>query len=938
MVTQNVTLSGVAASAFSDIHGKLAPLSAVSKPGIGTSLRTQIAAAVSILSAMAAALTTASGVGASSTGAPRILYTDITSGPVSGGENNKGSYLSIYGIFPSLTFSDLGVTSFVTVGGVNVDNYRCLAKASGSGSGGIGRGVFESWGIKRITVQVGALAGLTLGTAYPISISINGVSPANTLTSGFYVDLDGENLAFTPNPGRFIFVDPVLGTNPPIGTVPTGANLANGDGGFNHPVKDLQTYATGNSAFGGALTCPNSVGSTSSSNTLPPGSHVVLRAGTYTTYLTNTSFGQYRWACPWAITGNAPTGAINTGPIVITSYPGAAGSNAPEAPAFVGPNSASSTANAGGIHGTDSVRSTTANAFNSTGFGKHFHVSNLSVTVNPSCTASDAGPINLQNAANFWRVVNNECVWKATGATLAQTGGIQVVGDSCRIYGNWIHDIYGDPGQENHGIYNGEGGGIAVTNVIEAYNCIYNITNPTGVSVANGGSGIQFHQGSGGHQYTGCKVHHNVIDTTIKYGIDMVGGSKTIDVWANLLIDVQQIPIYCASADVTLLRVMNNTIIGCNNGNNFGYGGTGYSFIWNNASGLASNTILIQNNVIYQRAGAPTFGGYVVDNSSSAIKLDTNNYFDASGARTSKPAGDTGGFYGDPKFANLVGRDFTPGNASPLLNAGVTPASLNFSPYDLAFLVRPQGTSTKYSVGAFEQAQVGLVQKSATLVQVWNPDTVWESPGFATLSGVAAGNLLVTMGGWWDATHGVGGTQSLPTDSNGTIVAGSNPTLPNTAVAWPVHSQIGHTLSANAGTHNVTPQPLNDAGDGYFQTAEFAKAAGTTWTKVDSGSAFSDSATPGAINGVSVNTAGALAQVGDLVIAVAVTDGNPTAVGIGPATGYASLLATSTTLNNVSVGAGWKVVTVAGTQTAAWTWADNDCQIGSATIAVYRRT
>lgn len=634
--------------------------------------------------------------------APVLLYRSTNACPVnSTGENGLGGYLSLYGLNFGTDLSKIKVL----IGGVEVANYRSVGKAAGDGSGGIGQGVYETFGIQCIRVQVGALSGLSVGTTYPISITVNGIGLANPSSSGVFFNPDvAIALTFVPINGRVIFVDPVNGTNPTVGVVPTGANAATGDGGFSHPVQDLQTYTTGASAFGGALTCPNSQTTTpTTTTTLPPGTQIVLRGGTYTNYLTNTSFGQYRWACPWQVTGSSPGASANTGPIGVTSYPGAINANAPELAAFIGPTSNASTANAGGFHGTDSARSTLANTFNAAGYGQWFHISDIAVTTNPSTTAADAAPINLQNNANNWWVSNCIPVWKSNGAQLAQSGGIQVVGDSCLIYGNYIHDIYGDSGQENHGIYNGEGGGIAVTNVVEAYNCIRDITNPTGVSVANGGNGIQFHQGAQGHLYTGCQVHTNLILRTIKYGIDCVGGSKTIDCWNNVIVDVQQIPLYCASADVTLIRFMNNTVVGCNAGNAFGYGGTGYTFVYNNASGLAANCILAQNNVLYQRSSAGTYGGYAADNSSAAIKMDTNCYFDASGGHTSKQSGDTGGFYGDPLFANLAALDLHPGISSPLANAGVTPPSLNFGAFDFAFNPRPQGSNTKYAVGAFER-------------------------------------------------------------------------------------------------------------------------------------------------------------------------------------------------------------------------------------------
>lgn len=236
---------------------------------------------------------------------------------------------------------------------------------------------------------------------------------------------------------------------------------------------------------------------------------------------------------------------------------------------------------------------------------------------------------------------------------------------------------------------------------------------------------------------------------------------------------------------------------------------------------------------------------------------------------------------------------------------------------------------------------ITLVQQSPTITQLFTGGSTW-SPADTSLSGVAAGNLVVSMGGWWDSAHGTGGTQVLPTDTNGTFSAGRNPTLPSFTPppGWPVHGQIGYIASAAAGGHTVTPQNIAGSGDGYFLTAEFNANFGTGWTLVDGGDNLALSGTPGAVDGVSVSTAGSAAQVGDLVIAVCVTDGDPTAVGVGsPTTGtWNNLLTSLTTASNIGMGAAWRVVTTPGVQTADWVWADNDCELGAALIAVFRRS
>lgn len=233
------------------------------------------------------------------------------------------------------------------------------------------------------------------------------------------------------------------------------------------------------------------------------------------------------------------------------------------------------------------------------------------------------------------------------------------------------------------------------------------------------------------------------------------------------------------------------------------------------------------------------------------------------------------------------------------------------------------------------------IQQSSTLAQIWTGGSDWNSPGNVTLPSVAAGNLVLTFGGWWDSNHGTGGTQQLPSSSNGgALGAGANPTLPSftPSPGWPVHGQIGHLLGANAGSHVITPQNIGLSGDGYFFAVEFS-GPGSTWSRVDGGTNLALSGTAGAVDGVSVNSDGTAAQVGDLVVALCVTDGDPSAIGVGAPSGYPNqLLLTSTATDNIGVGVGWKIATAAGQQSASWTWADNDCKLGAGLIVVYRKT
>lgn len=105
-------------------------------------------------------------------GSPQIYYTDIVSGPTTGGENNKGIYLSIFG--KDFGSSGLGSTVKVYIGGIEVDNYRFLGTSKGRSD------------IQQITVQIGALGSPTPGVALPIKVIV-GSSASNT------------DLTFTPD-------------------------------------------------------------------------------------------------------------------------------------------------------------------------------------------------------------------------------------------------------------------------------------------------------------------------------------------------------------------------------------------------------------------------------------------------------------------------------------------------------------------------------------------------------------------------------------------------------------------------------------------------------------------------------------------------------------------------------------------------------------------
>src|SRR5712671_273125 len=195
---------------------------------------------------------------------PLVLYTDLISGPNSGGENNKGAYLSIFG--KNFGSSGMGTTVKAFIGGVEVGGYRYLGPSKGRSD------------IQQLTVQVGPLGNPALGTALPIQVTVSGVA-SNT------------DQTFMVNPGRMLFVDNVAGND---------STAVAGD--ITHPFRHVQTSTLSQGAWGQAQ----------------PGDIIVLR-GTGTAW-TDVGYGNYFMRFRDK-SGSAPTGAAGTGAIAVMGYP-----------------------------------------------------------------------------------------------------------------------------------------------------------------------------------------------------------------------------------------------------------------------------------------------------------------------------------------------------------------------------------------------------------------------------------------------------------------------------------------------------------------------------------------------------------------------------------------------------------------------------------------
>ena len=213
-------------------------------------------------------------------GAPFVQYTDALSGPTSGGEGGLGTYLSIFGTgFGSP--AGLGTSTKVTIGGVEVANYRYLGPSKVGGK----------LGLQQITVQVGNL-GLPQGQPAAIQVVVAS-APSNT------------NNTFTPNPGQIFFVSL-------DGDDKTGVR-----GDINHPYRHLQTPDSGGIA-----------------PLIGAGDHIVIRGGTWSDIGFDSSWFRFRYP---NTQGSKPTGKGGTGWIHFTAYPGPIGANAVEDVHYVTP-------------------------------------------------------------------------------------------------------------------------------------------------------------------------------------------------------------------------------------------------------------------------------------------------------------------------------------------------------------------------------------------------------------------------------------------------------------------------------------------------------------------------------------------------------------------------------------------------------------------------
>lgn len=276
----------------------------------------------------------------------------------------------------------------------------------------------------------------------------------------------------------------------------------------------------------------------------------------------------------------------------------------------------------GGIHGAESAVAATV--------GKCIAISNLRIDVSGQAS-SDAAPINMQYSTADWWVTNNELgPWPVSGVSAARAAGIAGSGARMRLRGNHIHHIAGTSALENHGIYNDN-----LSDDFEiAYNWIHDIT---------GGSLIQWYDSVGvGPCFKNQNVHHNWLEVSGKYGLNVAQGMVSGRIWRNVIIGAKlsglRFDIEGSESRGMALTVDENVFFD----NDRVFSGSGNGQVLNTGgSGGPTGTIKVERNKF--GAGPSTYSGSIpwedAGVSSSWLTMAGNEFYSA-GRTWSAPSKD----------------------------------------------------------------------------------------------------------------------------------------------------------------------------------------------------------------------------------------------------------------------------------------------------------
>jgi hypothetical protein len=646
--------------------------------------------------------------------------------------------------------------------------------------------------VQALTVQVNNMPSDTLGVPQPVTVVVSG-------------NASNANHHFTPNPGNIYYLS--LSGNDTTGT----AN------DITKPFRTLQKPVRTDPAI-----WPN----------IHAGDHVIVRGGNYSDLGYDTAWARFR--DPQQM-GSEALGVANTGWICFYPYGN-------EVVHYSTPTGG----NKGGFQGPGSAFAGTT--------GEWIGIFNFVMDV-PGGSARDAAPINMQYAQGHWKVANNKLgPWVAGSSVTLNAACITGAGNFVQILGNYVHDVEGTSEQQNHGLYAGSltyGWEIA-WNVWE--NCI-------------GGSAIQFNDSDGiigigqtsfgtWEGFTNCKIHHNFIYVTAKYGINFADtgantGDLSFQAWNNTIVGTGFPPLRCNTTSATSDCIYAyNTVYDCCRT----FTGSGNGYVRNEGIQTSPNHSVKSYNNIFAFgpntvAGAQWFAD--ASGQSSGYSWGRNVYF--ANGQSPTNVSDSLAIYGDPKFVDPSTLNFALQSTSPAINAGTKPLPAGFTVTDdfTGAASRLQGgaadcgsmeygdgspfpTSNPSSSGG---ATVG-VSNSCTTGTWGNSPTSYGRRAY--IGGVAVGSLITGTG---SATYTpVADDSHKQFDWVVSVSNGINTTN------YTVH--VGIVASAAGAPVSTTPPAIT----GTAQAGVTVNGSDGTWTGATGGFAYQwfNDATP--ISGATFNT------------------------------------------------------------------------------------
>jgi hypothetical protein len=304
----------------------------------------------------------------------------------------------------------------------------------------------------------------------------------------------------------------------------------------------------------------------------------------------------------------------------------------------------------------------------------------------------------VQYSAGPWRVINNELgPWPAAIHSLA--AGVSGHGNGTTVLGNLIHDIACTGASENHGIYADSG----ALNWEIAYNWIHDIT---------GGNLIQFFDNVGlsGNSYTGfpagwtgftgMKIHHNWMENSGKYGLNMADGIQSGAIWNNVIVGATYSGLRINTISQNMdLTVAFNTFYD-NDRVSSGSGNGQVLNTWGNYN--PTGTIRIYDNIF--AAGPRTVTGsafYVNTGSADNYLAFARNLWWDNGYGWAANTRDSLALKANPLFTSASTGDLSLTASSPAVNTGTQATPMSVLDDFTTLHARPSGGAN--DIGAFER-------------------------------------------------------------------------------------------------------------------------------------------------------------------------------------------------------------------------------------------